>query len=106
MVYFEDPVLTWEEFTTGWGKNAVNDPHRNLVLVGNKIVGKKFKQGKWLRLMAGNTFSPPGEEAKETGKTIGSILYFSALILLILALFFGRKTLILLSAFICVITMI
>lgn len=37
--YFEDPVLTWEEFATGWGKTAVNDPHRNLVLVGNKIVG-------------------------------------------------------------------
>ena len=37
--YFEDPVLSWEEFSTGFGKDSIFNPHRKLIMADNRIVG-------------------------------------------------------------------
>lgn len=37
--YFQDPVLNWQEFSTGWGKDSVNHPHRKLIMAEKQLVG-------------------------------------------------------------------
>lgn len=37
--YFENPVLSWEAFENGWGKDAVDNPHRKIIMYEDKIVG-------------------------------------------------------------------
>lgn len=37
--YFEDPILSWDEFSTGFGKESVNNPHRKLIINDDQPVG-------------------------------------------------------------------
>jgi len=37
--YFQDPILSWEEYQTGFGAGLVNNPHRSLIEVDGKIIG-------------------------------------------------------------------
>lgn len=37
--YFNDPVETWEEFSTGFGKSLINSPMRKAIVVDDAIVG-------------------------------------------------------------------
>lgn len=37
--YFNDPVQTWEEFSSGYGKKLINNPMYRIVVVNNKIIG-------------------------------------------------------------------
>lgn len=37
--YFNDPVLTWEEFAYGFGRNSIANPHRKLIMLGDALVG-------------------------------------------------------------------
>ncbi len=37
--YFEDPILSWEEFSTGFGKVSIDNPHRKLVMADHQVIG-------------------------------------------------------------------
>lgn len=37
--YFNDPIMNWEEFSSGFGKSLINDPLSKAILFNNKIVG-------------------------------------------------------------------
>ncbi len=37
--YFNDPVQTFGEFSTGWGKSLVKSPMAMMIMVNDKIVG-------------------------------------------------------------------
>ena len=37
--YFNDPVLSWEEFSTGYGKSIVESSMVNAIIVDSRIVG-------------------------------------------------------------------
>lgn len=37
--YFKDPVLSWADFATGWGKDCVDNPMRKANMANNQIVG-------------------------------------------------------------------
>lgn len=37
--YFKDPILSWETFATGWGKDSVDNPLRKAIVVDDKLVG-------------------------------------------------------------------
>lgn len=37
--YFEDPLLSWEAFSTGFGKDSIDNPHRKLIMSDNQTVG-------------------------------------------------------------------
>lgn len=52
------------------------------------IMGFQFRKGKWLNLIAGNTFNDyPHNTAIESGKIIGIIMYISSIILIFLAIY-------------------
>ncbi len=37
--YFQDPVLTWEDFRSGFGKNCLDNPLRKAIYADDRIVG-------------------------------------------------------------------
>lgn len=37
--YFKDPILTWEEFKNGFGKNCLNNPFRKAIYMQERLVG-------------------------------------------------------------------
>lgn len=37
--YFQDPVLTWEEFRTGFGASCIDNPLRKAISYQGRIVG-------------------------------------------------------------------
>lgn len=65
-----------------------------IILSGVLIIfGLKLRQGKWLRLIAGNTFNDlPTTQAQKIGKLTGLILYGSALLCLIISFIILYKT--------------
>lgn len=38
--YFNDPLLTWDEFRQGWGKTITENPHAMAILYQGEIVGE------------------------------------------------------------------
>ncbi|MFY8330149.1 hypothetical protein [Vagococcus carniphilus] len=47
------------------------------------ILGFKFRQGKWLRFIAGNTFNDNPKEAKSVAPYVGIIMYIAGIFILI-----------------------
>jgi len=47
------------------------------------IIGFKFRQGKCLRLIAGNTFNDNPKEAKDIAPYVGIMMYIASIIILI-----------------------
>ncbi|WP_430611067.1 GNAT family N-acetyltransferase [Enterococcus sp. DIV0876] len=37
--YFQEPILTWEEFRTGFGKSCIDNPLRNAIYADNRLIG-------------------------------------------------------------------
>ncbi|PDA41260.1 GNAT family N-acetyltransferase [Listeria monocytogenes] len=37
--YFNNPVLSWDAFVTGWGGESVENPHRGLIEYQNQPIG-------------------------------------------------------------------
>ncbi|MGM0124598.1 hypothetical protein IGI37_001976 [Enterococcus sp. AZ194] len=55
--------------------------------LGLLLVGRQFQKGKWLRLLAGNTFNElPKEKLAKTAKSCSYCLYFTSLLCLLSAL--------------------
>lgn len=38
--YFNDPILDWEAFRTGWGAHILDNPHSGVICYQDKIVGQ------------------------------------------------------------------
>lgn len=51
------------------------------------LMGYKFKKGKWLRLIAGNTFNDFPKEASDISPFIGILMYVASIFVLITAIF-------------------
>jgi len=47
------------------------------------IMGFKFRQGKWLRLIAGNNFNDNPKDAKDVAPYVGIIMYIASILVLI-----------------------
>ena len=50
------------------------------------VLGIKFRQGKWLRLIAGNTFNDKPKEAKDIAPYVGILMYTVSGLLLVIVM--------------------
>lgn len=51
------------------------------------LMGYKFRKGKWLRLIAGNTFNDYPKKASDIAPSIGVLMYAVSIFILITAIF-------------------